>query len=238
MNDLSLPSVSPTLLADADRLLLAPSDLDHRKLSQVLAAIHARDVDFADLYFQHALFESWNLEEGIVKSGSFNIDRGVGVRAVSGDKQAYAYSDDISLAALEEAASAVRAIGRQGQSASAPLDRHGSARALYRIEDPVSGLSESDKVALLTKLERKARDRDPRVVQVMASLTGEHETVLIARSDGLVVADVRPLVRLSLTLIVEEDGRREQGFAGGGGRFGYAYFDDARLDEYARQAVD
>jgi len=238
MNDLSLPSVSPALLADADRLLLAPSDLDHRKLSQVLAAIHARDVDFADLYFQHARFESWNLEEGIVKSGSFNIDRGVGVRAVSGDKQAYAYSDDISLAALEEAASAVRAIGRQGQSASAPLDRHGSARELYRLEDPVSGLSESDKVGLLTKLERKARDRDPRVVQVMASLTGEHETVLIARSDGLVVADVRPLVRLSLTLIVEENGRREQGFAGGGGRFGYAYFDDARLDEYARQAVD
>src|SRR5205814_1298881 len=129
MNDLSLPSVSAALLADADRLLLAPSDLDHGKLSQVLGAIHARDVDFADLYFQHARFESWNLEEGIVKSGSFNIDRGVGVRAVAGDKQAYAYSDDISLAALDEAAAAVRAIGRQGQSTSAPLDRRGSARA-------------------------------------------------------------------------------------------------------------
>src|SRR5437762_974753 len=226
MTDLSLPTVSAALLADADRLLLAPSGLDHGKLSNVLASIHARDVDFADLYFQHARFESWNLEEGIVKSGSFNIDRGVGVRAVAGDKQAYAYSDDISLPALEEAASAVRAIGRQGQSASTPLGRRGTARNLYPFEDPVLGLSESDKVALLTRLERKARDRDSRVVQVMASLTGEHETVLIARSDGLIVADVRPLVRLSLTLIVEENGRREQGFAGGGGRFGYANLDD------------
>jgi len=112
MTDLSLPPISAALLADADRLLLAPSDLDHEKLSTILATIHAHDVDFADLYFQHARFESWNLEEGIVKSGSFNIDRGVGVRAVAGDKQAYAYSDDISLAALEEAATAVRAIGR------------------------------------------------------------------------------------------------------------------------------
>jgi TldD protein len=238
MTDLSLPPISAALLADADRLLLAPSELDHDKLSKVLAAIHARDVDFADLYFQHARFESWNLEEGIVKSGSFNIDRGVGVRAVAGDKQAYAYSDDISLAALEEAATAVRAIGRQGQSVSAPLSRRGTTRNLYRFDDPVIGLPDGAKVALLSELERKARERDPRVVQVMASLTGEHETVLIARSDGLVAADVRPLVRLSLTVIVEENGRREQGFSGGGGRFGYDHFDNAKLDEYAGQAVD
>jgi TldD protein len=238
MSSPDVPPVSAALLADAERLLLAPSDLDRAKLTQVLAAIHGREVDFADLYFQHARFESWSLEEGIVKSGSFNIDRGVGVRAVVGDKQAFAYSDDISLAALEEAAAAVRAIGRQGQSAIAPLDRHGGARTLYSPADPVAGLNEADKVALLTRLERKARKRDPRVAQVMASLAGEHETVLIARCDGLMVADVRPLVRISLTVIVEEDGRREQGFAGGGGRFDYAYFDDARLDESARQAVD
>jgi TldD protein len=226
------------LIADAERLLLAPTELDESKLSHVLAMIHARHVDFADLYFQHSRFESWSLEEGIVKSGSFNIDRGVGVRAVAGDKQAFAYSDDISLPALEEAASAVRAIGRQGQSAVAPLGQHGIARVLYSQHDPVASLAEADKVALLTKLERMARARDPRVAQVMASLSGEHETVLIARSDGLMVGDVRPLVRVSLTVIVEENGRREQGFAGGGGRFDYAYFDDARLDEYARHAVD
>jgi TldD protein len=234
-----MPSpVSPTLIADAERLLLAPTELDDSKLSHVLAMIHARHVDFADLYFQHSRFESWSLEEGIVKSGSFNIDRGVGVRAVSGEKQAFAYSDDISLSALEEAASAVRAIGRQGQSAVAPLSQHGIVHVLYSQDDPVASLAEADKVALLTKLERMARARDPRVAQVMASLSGEHETVLIARSDGLVVGDVRPLVRVSLTVIVEENGRREQGFAGGGGRFDYAYFDDARLDEYARRAVD
>src|SRR6266576_494503 len=238
MTDLSLPPISAALLADADRLLLAPSNLDHEKLSKVLATIHAHDVDFADLYFQHARFESWNLEEGIVKSGSFNIDRGVGVRAVAGDKQAYAYSDDISLAALEEAASAVRAIGRQGQSTSTPLGRRGTTRNLYPFDDPVIGLPDGAKVALLTELEGKARQRDPRVVQVMASLTGEHETVLIARSDGLIAADVRPLVRISLTVIVEENGRREQGFAGGGGRFRYDYFDNAKLDEYAGQAVE
>ena len=238
MTDLSIPPVSAALLADAERLLLAPSGLDNAKLSQVLASIHTHDVDFADLYFQHARFESWSLEEGIVKSGSFNIDRGVGIRAVVRDKQAFAYSDDISLAALEEAAAAVRAIGRQGQSAVAPLDRRGGARMLYPLDDPVAGLTESEKVALLTRLEQKARAKDPRVAQVMASLAGEHETVLVARCDGLIVADVRPLVRISITVIVEDEGRREQGYAGGGGRFGYSYFDDARLDEYARQAVD
>jgi TldD protein len=237
VTDLSIPPVSAALLADAERLLLAPSGLDNAKLSQVLAAIHTRDVDFADLYFQHARFESWSLEEGIVKSGSFNIDRGVGIRAVVRDKQAFAYSDDISLAALEEAAAAVRAIGRQGQSAVAPLDRRGGARMLYPLDDPVASITESEKVALLTRLEQKARAQDPRVAQVMASLAGEHETVLVARCDGLIVADVRPLVRMSITVIVEDEGRREQGYAGGGGRFGYSYFDDARLDEYARQAV-
>ncbi len=219
-------------------MLLAPAALDDAALSHVLADIHARGVDFADLYFQHARYESWSLEEGIVKSGAFNIDRGVGVRAVVGDKQAFAYSDDISRAALDEAARAVRAIGRQGQSVSVPLGRNGDARTLYAIDDPIMSLAEADKVALLDRLERKTRARDPRVVQVMASISGEHETILIARSDGRLAADVRPLVHLSLSVIVEEGGRRERGYAGGGGRFDYAYFDEARLDEFAALAVD
>jgi len=225
-------------LADAQHLLLAPAGLDRAVLSRVLASIHAHDVAFADLYFQHAHFESWSLEEGIVKSGAFSIDRGVGVRAVAGDKQAYAYSDDISLAALEEAAVAVRAIGRQGQSTVAPLTRSGAAHVLYSQGDPVGSLAEAAKVALLERLERMARSLDPRVVQVMASLAGEHETILIARSDGLLAADVRPLVRVSITVIVEENGRREQGYAGGGGRFDYAYFGDDILSRYAKAAVD
>ena len=236
--DLSVPPVSEALVAEASALLLAPAGLTPARLSQVIASIHERDVDFADLYFQHARFESWSLEEGIVKAGSFSIDRGVGVRAVSGDKSAYAYSDDISPAALDEAAAAVRAIGRQGQSASAPVARRGGARSLYRAGDPVGSLDEAAKVALLERLERMARARDPRVVQVMASLAAEQETVLIARSDGEIVADVRPLVRVSITVIVEENGRREQGHGGGGGRFDYAHFDDARLSEYAKHAVD
>ena len=238
MTDLSVPPVSAVLLANAERLLLAPAGLDQAKLSRVLADIHAHDIAFADLYFQHSLFESWSLEEGIVKSGTFSIDRGVGVRAVSGDRQAYAYSDDISLPALAEASVAVRAIGRQGGSAVAPLGKRGSARALYSLDDPVGSLPEAEKVALLERLERRARARDNRVTQVMASLAGEHETILIARSDGLVAADVRPLVRLSLTVIVEENGRREQGSAGGGGRFDYAHFSDDVIDRYAKEAVD
>jgi TldD protein len=232
------PVVSQNVLADAERLLLAPSGLDQSQLSDVLASIHTHDIDFADLYFQHSRFESWSLEEGIVKAGAFSIDRGVGIRAVTRDKQAFAYSDDISRAALDEAAIAVRAIGRQGQSAVAPLSRAGLARSLYPMSDPVVALTDEAKVDLLMRLERMARAIDPRVVQVMASLGGEHETVLIARSDGVIAADVRPLVRISITVIVEENGRREQGFAGGGGRFDYGYFDDAILAEYAKKAVD
>jgi TldD protein len=238
VTETTLAPIAPALLADADRLLLAPANLDLDQISRVLASIHAYDVDFADFYFQHSCFESWSLEEGIVKAGTFNIDRGVGVRAVSGDKQAFAYSDDISLAALDEAAAAVRAIGRQGQSASTPLGRAGDTRILYPTADPVLSLGDAAKVDLLTRLEKMARALDPRVVQVMASLAGEHETVLIARSDGLLAADVRPLVRISITVIVEEHGRREQGYAGGGARLDYAFFSDERLQRFAKQAVD
>jgi TldD protein len=238
MTDLALPTVNPRLLDQATRLLLAPAALEFRPLSQVLADIHIHHVDYADLYFQYSRVESWSLEEGIVKSGSFSIDRGVGVRAVSGEKTAFAYSDDISLDALTAAAVATRAIGRQGQSAVAVLDKLGGARALYAPSDPVATISDEDKVALLERLERLARARDPRVTQVMASLAGEYEAVLIARSDGLIAADVRPLVRLSLNVIVEESGRREQGMGGGGGRVDYRYFTDEVLHEYAASAVD
>ena len=237
MTDLSVPPVRSGLLAEARRLLLEPAGLDDVALSAVLASIHTHEVDFADLYFQYSRMESWSLEEGIVKAGSFSIDRGVGIRAVHGEKQAFAYSDDISLVALNEAAVAARAIGRQGQSAVAALGRVGAAHSLYAPEDPVASLPEEAKVALLERLERMARARDPRVAQVMASIAGEYEAVLIARSDGVIAADVRPLVRVSLTVIVEDGGRREQGYAGGGGRFDYGYFTDAMLESYAAQAV-
>jgi TldD protein len=205
---LVLPAVDSKLLAQATELLLAPAALEFRQLSDVLAGIHVHHVDYADLYFQYSRMESWSLEEGIVKSGSFSIDRGVGVRAVSGEKTAFAYSDDISLDALTKAATATRAIGRQGQSAVAALDRLGGTHVLYSPSDPVAALSDAEKVSLLERLERIARARDPRVTQVMASLAGEYEAILVARSDGLIAADVRPLVRLSLNVIVEEAGKR------------------------------
>ena len=238
MNDLAIPALDTALLDQASHLLLAPAALELPQLSKVLADIHIHRVDYADLYFQYSRLESWSLEEGIVKSGSFSIDRGVGVRAVSGEKTAFAYSDDITLDALEEAASATRAIARQGQSAVAALGHVGGARALYAPRDPVMALTDAEKVSLLERLERIARARDPRVVQVIASLSGEYEAILIARSDGLIAADIRPLVRLSLNVIVEQDGRREQGMAGGGGRLDYGYFSPALLEEYAARAVD
>jgi TldD protein len=238
VTDLALPTVNPQLLDQATRLLLAPAALEFQQLSKVLADIHIRHVDYADLYFQYSRVESWSLEEGIVKSGAYSIDRGVGVRAVSGEKTAFAYSDDISMDALTAAATATRAIGRQGQSAVATLDKLGGARSLYVPADPVAAISDAEKVALLERLERLARARDPRVTQVMASLAGEYEAILIARSDGLIAADVRPLVRLSLSVIVEENGRREQGMGGGGGRVDYRYFTDQILHEYANRAVD
>ncbi|HKW80868.1 MAG TPA: metalloprotease TldD [Casimicrobiaceae bacterium] len=238
MTNLAIPPVKPALLEQATRLLLAPAALEFRQLSDVLAGIHVHHIDHADLYFQYSRVESWSLEEGIVKSGSFSIDRGVGVRAISGEKTAFAYSDDINLEALTQAASATRAIGRQGQSAVAALERIGAARSLYSSSDPVLALGDADKVALLERLEKLARARDPRITQVMASLAGEYEAILVARSDGSIAADVRPLVRVSLNVIAEHNGRREQGMAGGGGRLGYEYFSDALLETYAAQAVD
>ncbi|MGV3627879.1 MAG: metalloprotease TldD [Betaproteobacteria bacterium] len=221
----------------ASAMLLAPHALDEARLQSVFGQIMAHHVDYADLYFQYSRSESWSLEEGIVKSGSFNIDQGVGVRAVSGEKTAFAYSDDITFNALQSAAQATRAIGRQGGTCSTAITRRGELRALYAPQDPLASLGAPEKVALLERLERIARGLDPRVTQVMASLAGEYEVVMVARSDGMQAADVRPLVRLSLQVIVEADGRREQGGAGGGGRFDYAYFTDAVLNDYAQKAV-
>jgi TldD protein len=225
------------LFATADRTLLVPYGLDAGGIDRVFGQIMSHNVDYADLYFQYSRSEGWSLEEGMVKSGSFNIDQGVGVRAVSGEKTAFAYSDDISLPALESAAQATRAIARRGEQGATQVVSRTRGRELYLPQDPLASLADIDKVKLLEKLERHARAIDGRVSQVMASLAGEYEVVLIARSDGMMAADVRPLVRLSLQVIVEQDGRREQGSAGGGGRFDYAYFTDEVLGDYAAKAV-
>jgi TldD protein len=226
-----------TLFATAQQSLFEPYSIEASHIEKVFASMMAHRLDYADLYFQYSRAESWSLEEGIVKSGSFNIDQGVGVRAVSGEKSAFAYSDDISLSALDNAAQATRAIARQGGTQSVPVIHHGSRREIYLPHDPVASLKDAEKVALLERLEGYARALDPRVVQVMAGLAGEYEVVMVARSDGLMNADIRPLVRLSVQVIIESNGKREQGSAGGGGRFDYGYFDDAMLRKYAAQAV-
>jgi TldD protein len=238
-------SREPTLerLATAQSLLLTPFGLDESHLSKALSTITAHKVDDADLYFQYTRSEGWSLEEGIVKTGSFSIDQGVGVRAVSGEKTAFAYSDDISWASLLDAAQTVRSISASSgnKSIKTAPKKIASARSLYGGIDPIATLSSTDKVALLEKVEKLARAKDPRVVQVMAGLASEYDVVLIARADGTLAADVRPLVRLSVTVIAEQnisgEVRREMGSGGGGGRFGLAYFDDARIEEYVSHAV-
>jgi TldD protein len=228
---------SDSLFTTAQKILLGPNLIETRQIEQVFNSMLAHRLDYADLYFQYSRAESWSLEEGIVKSGSFSIDQGVGVRAVSGEKTAFAYSDDISLNALQSAANATRAIASAGGTQTVPVLHHGSRRDIYLPDDPIASLKDADKVAMLERIEAYARALDPRVVQVMAGLAGEYEVVMVARNDGLMNADIRPLVRLSVTVIIESNGKREQGSAGGGGRFNYSYFDDAMLRRYAAQAV-
>jgi TldD protein len=234
-------SREPTIerIAVARRLLLEPFGLDETHLARALAEIRTHKVDDADLYFQYTRSEGWSLEEGIVKTGSFSIDQGVGVRAVAGEKTAFAYSDDISEASLLDAARTVRSISSAGRSARQRVSgpRIAASRSLYAGMDPIATLDSAAKVALLGRVEKMARAKDPRIVQVMAGLAGEYDVVLVARADGTLAADVRPLVRLSVTVIAEQKGRREVGSGGGGGRFSLAYFDDARIQTYVDEAV-
>jgi len=236
-------SREPTLerLAIAQRVLLDPFNLDEATLARALATIGEHRIDDADLYFQSTRHEGWSLEEGIVKSGSFSIDQGVGVRAVAGEKTAFAYSDELSEDALLDAARTVRTIAAAGQNkrikvASKP--RVAGSRVLYAPTDPIATLDSTQKVALLERIEKLARAKDPRVVQVMAGLAAEYDVVLVARADGTRAADVRPLVRVSVTVIAEQNGRREMGSGGGGGRYGLGYFQDDLLISYVDQAVN
>ena len=235
-------SREPTLerLAHAQALLLEPYGLTDATLAKALTLIGEHRVDDADLYFQLTRHEGWSLEEGIVKSGSFSIEQGVGVRAVAGEKTAFAYSDDLTEAALMDAARTVRSIAAAGQGRRVKVgaSRAAASRTLYAATDPIGTLDSASKVALLEKVERLARSKDPRIVQVMAGVAAEHDVVLVARADGTRAADVRPLVRLSVTVIAEQGGRREVGIGGGGGRFGLGYFRDAQIEAYVDQAVN
>ena len=229
--------IESTSLAYAQRHLLEPYQLDQQALAGVFAEILTRQVDYADLYFQYRCSEQWSLEEGLVKTGQFGIENGVGVRAISGEKTAFAYSDDISLTALTQAARATRAIARQGSRAVAALTHPLTQPRLYSDSDPLLSLEASAKIALLHQLESYARREDPRVSQVMATLSADYEVILVARHDGYCAADIRPLVRLGLVVVVEHNGIRESAQVGGGGRFDYHYFSQDVLQHYAQQAV-
>ena len=225
------------VLEIAEHRILAPAGLDEGHLGKVLGAIMGRAVDSADLYFQTSRTEAWSLEDGIVREGSHSIEQGVGVRAMSGEKTGFAYSDEILLPALEQASIAARAIARAGQQGAVQAWSRPTARALYPALDPLPSMSDADKVALLQGIDQQVREIDNRVIQVMASLAGVHEVVLVVASDGTLSADVRPLVRLNVAVICEDGERREQGYSGGGGRSGYEYFTPDRVREYCCEAV-
>ena len=206
----------------AESRLLLPAGLDANGLDRAFGTLLGPGVDFGDLYFQHARRESWTVEDGIVKDGAHSIEQGVGVRAISGEKTGFAYSDEINSEALLIASRSARAIARDGSSHPAQNLVRGGGRSLYTSDDPIDSMGNEEKVEALRKLDRLLRGADPRVKQVVVSLAGGVDTVLVARSDGVLAADVRPLVRLNVQVIVEQGGRRESGYAGGGGRYSYS----------------
>ena len=218
--------------------LLVPAGLDERNLGSTLGSMMRGSVDYADLYFQVSRQESWTLEDGSIREGSFSLEQGVGVRATSGEKTGFAYSDEVRLPALERAASAARAIARQGQDRRVQAWSRTEVSPLYPADDPTTSIDDAQKTALLNDIDAATRDLDPRVEQVVVSLASSQDLVLLAASDGTMAADIRPLVRLNVSVILEQDGRREQGYAGGGARSDLGYFlrGDIPMD-FAREAV-
>ncbi len=227
-----------------EQTLLTDSHIDDEILSKTLKSMMGRQVDYADLYFQASQHESWVLEDGIVKEGSYNIERGVGVRAISGEKTGFAYSDDISPDALQQAADAAKGIADSGTGATVKAFSRQAPIQVYQSVEPLGSLTQEQKIDLLHQVEAHARQVDSRVTQVIASISGVYETVLVSASDGTYGTDIRPLVRLNCSVLVEDNGKRERASAGGGARTDYSYFFDieegdnkARYLRYAEESV-
>jgi len=232
--DNNIDSAVDTVMAQ----MLAPAGLDEIHLSRALGSLYMRDVDAADLYFQISRSESWTVEDGILKEGSFSLDQGVGVRAVCGEKTGFAYSEELILPALQGATDAARAISKQGQSRAVQIASVAKSQRLYPLTDPTTSISDEEKKTLLSRIDEATRKIDKRVEQVIVSLSSNQDLILIAAADGTLAADIRPLVRLNVTVIVEENGKREQGYSGGGARADLGYFlDNDRAMDYAREAV-
>jgi TldD protein len=218
--------------------LLEPAGLGEQQLSTTLGGLMRGGVDFADLYFQVTRQESWSLEDGIIREGSFSLDQGVGVRANSGEKTGFAYSDELVLPALESAAGAARAIARQGQEKNVQAWKRSNTTALYPSSDPTTSIDDKQKTRLLLELDAATRQLDSRIEQVMISLASSQDLILVAASDGTMAADVRPLIRLNVSVILEQDGQREHGYSGGGARADLSYFLDGDFPlDFAREAV-
>ena len=218
--------------------LLQPAGLDEGHLNKTLGSMMRGGVDYADLYFQVSRQESWTVEDHIIREGSFSMDQGVGVRAVSGEKTGFAYSDELLLPALEQAAGAARAIARSGGSKALQAWKRTESSLLYPVTDPTTSITDEQKTTMLAEIEQATRDIDSRIEQVVISLSSSQDLILVAASDGTLASDVRPLIRLNVSVILEQDGRREQGYAGGGARSALDYFLSGELPiEYAREAV-
>jgi len=222
--------------------LLDPAGLTDNQLFKVLDELAGRQIDYGDLYFQSTYSESWVLEDGILKNGSFDIDRGVGIRVMSGEKTGFAYADDIVMPALEQAAQAAKSIARQGSEQHVKAWEKHPGHQLYQPKNPLHSLSETEKVNLLQRVDKYIRAKDNRIIQVNVSLSGEYDTVMVLATDGHLSGDIRPLVRFNVSIVIEHNGRRESGYAGGGGRFDYQHFLTGDLafqyaDEALRQAV-
>ncbi|MCR1828697.1 metalloprotease TldD [Pseudomonas oleovorans] len=227
-----------TMLQSVSEHLLAPGNLTFDRLSSVLGDVAGPGIDAADLYFQSQVSETWVLEDGIVKEGSFNLDQGVGVRAQSGEKTGFAYSNAISLDALTQAARAARSISRAGQQGRVQAFVSPQVTQLYAEDNPLNVMGRAEKVELLQRIDCATRALDPRIKQVTVSLAGVWDRILVAAHDGSLSADIRPLVRFNVSVIVEQNGRRERGGHGGGGRTDYRYFlDEDRAMGYAREAL-
>ena len=234
----SLDTLTPDPLAIVERQLLEPAGLDLAVLDRAIGELMSRQLDYGDLYFQSTRYESWSVEDGTVKEGVFSVDQGVGVRAVAGEKTGFAYADQLDEASLLDAAEAARGIGRMGGDGRVKVAGRRKGRGLYAAVDPLPTLEDRAKVELLADLDRYVRKLDQRVIQVVGTLAGVYELVLIRSSDGVLAADVRPLVRLNVSVIVEQNGRREQGYAGGGGRGDFGLIAGNGLAEkLAREAV-
>ncbi len=227
-----------SVLEQVSQSLLQPQGLQHHDIEQVMNHLLSVPADLADIYFQSTHFESWQLEDGILKQGSHSIETGAGIRVVAGEKTGFAYSDRLELPILLEAAANVKAIIRQGQSRQVKVLAKNDSTSLYAPVNPLESMADDEKVAFLKNIEQQTRKLDPRIEEVMISLVGVHENILIASQDGSLTADIRPLVRFNVTVIMAQDGRRESGSMGGGGRSDYSYFmQQDRAMAFAREAV-